>query len=255
MVDKPDWILIYVWDLLADSISRFSGWRGFCEAVEKLLTDPSLKPTWGRLNAVLESIDPHVFRREAAEYIVGSFCNPLLLYSFPGAAHSPTPKQKLLRDRNEAESHLQTASKHLMKAVGEIQKSVQISRNLPDEARTIAGMVICIFVEAGHEDAITLSKIPDNFWIHARGLKTAAFLEELAARLTPGDDPWADVPGMQSNKATWRDWLREAEANLSAGGRQYGKDFSLREADWVCLAKSLIDPAISRNSVSAALRN
>lgn len=252
--NKPEWIPYYVWSVFLGIQRVPQRDDGFHGSVKKLLTDSALKPTWERLGAALKSVD-FKFQMDAAAAVTGGICNPVRFYGATGTTASPTPKITIRKNYAKAQSHLQTASNHLLKAVEEIREATQHSSMLPDEALTIAGMVMRIFEEAGYEDAISLSKIPDYFWNYNKGLRTAVFLKEIAAKLTPGIDPWADIPGMRSNKASWRDWLAEAVANLEKASAIYGADFSLIEADWVALAKILINPAISRDSVRDALRS
>lgn len=306
--DKPEWIQGYVWGILLGMKPTSGQDDSYYDTVEKLLTDGNLSLVWDRLNAALKSVD-YGFQMGAAIAVIDGICSPVEFYGTTGTAARPTQKIAIKLDRARAQSHLQAASKHLMKAVGEIQKAAEISRMLPDETTTIAGMVSWIFERAGHKDAINPSKIPDNFWNYARGLKTAVFLEEMAARLAPDpaaamekikylagedmaanlrpgsgadeatkqmiwedirqmvgeegtsnlrrdlySDPWADVPGMRSNKATRRDWMAEAVANLKQASVIYGADFSLRENNWLAVARVLIGQDISRDLIKEALR-
>ena len=63
-----------------------------------------------------------------------------------------------------------------------------------------------------------------------------------------------DVPGMRSTRVTWRDWLREARANVS---QELDPPLDLREADWIALVRVLVahsDSLPSRSSVADVLR-
>jgi hypothetical protein len=253
---KPDWILQDCWAVLLHMRSQppprvsDKGTDKTLLAVEKLLTDASLQPVWESLNKTVQSVAPR-FQNDAASSLIGIICNPLKLYGATGTSGRPTPKITIQQNYAKAQSHLQTASKHLMRAIEEIREATQISSTLPDETRTLSGTVAQIFEKHGHDDIV--NRLSSAFWI-AADFETAVFLEKLAAGLMPDLDPWAGVPGMQSNKASWRDWLREVMANLEDASRMYDVEFNLREADWVRLVNCLIDPDISRSSINAALR-
>lgn len=262
---KPDWIELYVWERFVkmktaleeepdevESSSYFEGFWNHCAEWEKLLTDPNLKPTWQHLNAALALILPHK-REEASASVIGVIILPLKLYAATGTAARPTPKLIIRKNRDKAKAHLQDASHYLRRAANELRAAVDISKYLPDEASTLAEMVRRIFETHDHDRFGKFSS--SHFWLSTREFKTNLFLEELATRLTADETPWASVPGMQSSKSSWRDWLREVSANLELANQMYSVNFNLREADWVRLANSLIDPSISRSSINAALRS
>ena len=81
--------------------------------------------------------------------------------------------------------------------------------------------------------------------------RTADLLLRLAAGLELPPD-YAEAPGLASQQASWRGFIREAQANLASA------DFKLREVHAVALAAALCNEAgimaPSRDSVRSALR-
>lgn len=218
------------------------------DAAQKLLTAKNLKPTWARINAALDAVEPR-FRAAAASYVIGSFLIPLEWYAETGTAVRPTFKVRIKQGYANANSHLQRATDLLREAANELREAQNCSRFLPDDATSFGGLLRAVTETWGGR--YSLKGAQRDFYY---GIQTPRALDMLADRLVPNDDPWADVPGMISAKAGWRDWLREAAANLDGANDMYNVDFSLREADWVRLTRTLIGGHVTREAVRNALR-
>ncbi len=132
-------------------------------------------------------------------------------------------------------------------------------------ARKLANLLDEIEQEIGAPDALRLwelaqSQLPvvtdaiDHAGAHvpsyAYHARVSDALRHLAKTL---QEPvsFEDVPGMQSAKMTWRDWLRESRANF----KDLPVPLSLRESDWVALVQVLLAPNVSREAVRAALQD
>ncbi len=215
----------------------------------KLLMADKLKPVWLRMNAALVELEPR-FRHNAAAFVIGSFLNPLALYAETGTADRPTAKVRIRKNQAKAQSHLLSAAKRLHEAADELRIAAKCSGYLPSEVTGFMTLVMFVFNRYGISEQ--LKTLPSYFW---GDIKTPDVLDLLAGQLNPGGDIWVEAPGMKSNKASWRDWLREAEVNLQWANRIYNSDFRLRETDWVRLAQGLISPPPSRDMVRDALRN
>lgn len=219
------------------------------EAAQKLLTAKNLKSTWARINTALDAVEPR-FLDGAASCVIGAILIPLEQYGKTGTAMRPTFKVRIKQDYAKANSHLQRAVDLLRKAANELREAQNCSSFIPDDALSFGPLVKAVIETWNYgrarEDAMC------DFY-HA--VRTPRVLDMLADRLIPNDDPWADVPGMISAKASWHDWLREAVVILDETNGMYNVDFSLQEADWVQLTKVLIGGHVTREAVKTALRS
>lgn len=168
----------------------------------------------------------------AASELMGCVFTPLALgYDFHGTAPRRVRESMDLKGRRNAASLACELAERLDKIEAEICA--------PD----------------GVLDAVSLLLLPASVTVgipsYFRGIRIAEVLRRLAEALeTPPD--FSAVPGLASQKASWRGFIRQVQGNLALN------DFILRERDAVALVARLarnagqVEP--SRGSVRDALR-
>ncbi len=198
---------------------------------------PGLADFWDRVGS-------GSLRADAVNYLCASILNPLKLYGSTGTAERPSSKVKIRKRQQRADALMERAASLTRDLARALRELDQTSPYLPDELHLIALLRLTTGLE--------FDEVPSYF----DGIKVVDALDRLATALEqhpPADAIFAGVPGMQSQKATWRDWLREATDNVHDYEVRSGVDFSLREADWVALAQTLVSKDISRSAVNKTL--
>jgi len=153
-------------------------------------------------------------------WLIGSIIAPLQLHFEPGTKDSPSKKTGIWERQ--------------LKADDLINKAADLAADLAD----------------------TLRELEETTRLRPEMLSSDVVydLEKKLRDWPETKDLFSTVPGMKSQKSSWRDWLREAHANLQGMLRICPGDFQLREKHWVALVHAMIGEAISRESVQAALR-
>lgn len=217
------------------------------ERKQKFFTDKRLNKFWGKVSNYLSDVQAD-YRENAAAMLTGGFLNPISFgYGEAGTAEQPTRKNLIGSAQNKADPVI----KRIAKLAGELADALEelegITRYHPDETRLLS--IVRPLV-----DATDLNKLPTYY----EGVRTSDALRILQTKFEDypnARDPFKDVPGMTSQKASWADWMREAESNLTETLDVYPGSLSLRESDWLSLAKVLIGEHVSREAVQAARRN
>jgi hypothetical protein len=211
-------------------------------------TDPGLASFWRHIEQAMSGC-----RHEAYEYLAGAFFGPLASYGAGGTADRPSPKVRRRKRQQIADQHMDTAARLSRELLQVLRDMEQTTMFLPDEIHLDALLVKAgAFIENDGPDDATRSYIARS---HTRVWQLLEKLAEAFEQYPRTPEQFADVPGMRSQKATWRDWLYEAEANLRDLNRMYGARLELTEAHWVSLVHAMIGEAISRSSVNDALRS
>lgn len=209
-------------------------------ALRSLAFDPRMQRFWlhvgPRLRLTMDEIS----------LLLGSILGPLSRYKNAGTRDRPNLKVRL-RDRQK------TADELLDRAAGAaadlailLEDLESLTRYLPDEMRLLTLVRRATGMDLDEVDS------------YDEGAKTAAALHRLAQALAEHprtEGLFLEIPGMASQKASWRDWLVEVLTNLGEFERQQGVRLELREAHWVALAQVLVSPDIGRASVNSALRS
>ena len=204
------------------------GCAGFWEAAGKHLQAMVAK----RRAARIDSWDGMSIEDSAAAEIVGALIVPVLFgHDAPGSFNRSIRAKVNKKRRTEA------AMKARELAV--LLKGIEGEPMPPDGVLSALSLL--------RLPARIAETIPSYFF----SIRTADALDSLAAGLeTPPD--YTQAPGLASQKPTWRDWLREANANLADLG------FTLWEHDAVALVGAMAAaenmPPPSLDSVRDALR-
>lgn len=214
------------------------------EREQALFTDIRLAKFWKRASDYLSKVE-YKRREDAASMLVGSFLTPLMLHGPTGTAEQPS-KKTIIRDRQKKADVLIDKAAEIAGELADTLVQLEGTTNLwPDSIRLMAIVRSLIHDDKVHE-------IPSYF----DGVKTsdALYLLEKTFRDYPTASHIFDgVPGMESQKSSWRDWLREAYVNIGHLLHCDPGNLVIREADWLVLVHALIDEAVSRNSVQRAL--
>jgi hypothetical protein len=216
------------------------------DGVGEWLLDDRLKSVWARLDDWLSGV-PQDRAGDAAAFVVGALALPEWLIPDPGARGREMSISRRIRTTQKiAGASLKKAAAELRMAAAHIVEARERSTVLPDA-------VFSIFHFFAH---VIPKKYRANTpsYFHA-GLDTVHILNGIADELEAGDS-LRSIPGFDSQKESWRDWLREAAAGVAEAGEIYGRPVPLREADWVRLAQAVMGdlPGVSRDSVRDGLR-
>lgn len=239
VTSKPDYLPIGVWSIYLDMKSRdvLSGRK------DSLFTDPSLADFWRFVSSYTDSIDPR-WLPGAESFIVGSILNPLDWYSQTGTADRPTLKTKIRERQRKADILFDEVAELALQLVNKLDEVSLTTNYFPEEIhlRELLHPLI-------EHDQIK----PD---ITTTRLLTSQLIQQLydAFKCYPRTDKlFTHIPGMSSQKSTWRDWMAETQHNLSLLPSMYGNPFEMREKHWLALVNVLIDDRVSRTTVNAAL--
>lgn len=209
---------------------------------EALFIDPQLSSMWREVGRQI-AITSRTF--EACQYFVGCVLNPLDLYAKTGTVDRPTFKVRVRARQGEAADLIgraATLSRELLQVLNDIGETTPYA---PCEL----GLLRLVRKTTGLELS-EVSSYYDGIPVRDALLHLAEALEKHPST----GNLFAEVPGMASQKAGWRDWIREAKESLQNMERIYGAPVVLREADWLALCKVMVSPAITRDAVHDALR-
>lgn len=239
VTSKPVYLPIGVWSIYLDMKSRnaLSGHK------DALFTHSSLADFWGHVSSYTDSIDPR-WLSDAESFIVGSILNPLDWYSQTGTADRPTLKTKIRERQKRADILFDEVVELALQLINKLDEVSLITNYSPDE----------IYLSELLHPLIEHDEIKPD--IAKTSLLTAQLIQRLhdAFKDYPRtENLFVDIPGMNSQKTSWRDWMAEVKHGLSLMICSYGKAFELREIHWLALVNVLIDESISRSSVNAAL--
>lgn len=217
------------------------------EREQAFFTDSKLENFWAKATKYLASV-PADYRDAAAGSMVGAILTPLAFgYGDTGTADQPTRKVKIRQAQNKADpiiSRIAELAGELGDALEELESITTIH---PCEVR-----LLHVIQPLFQDEAIqNLS----GYWLGVRTHEAVRILERKFMDYPVADDLLEDIPGMKSQKATWRDWLREADHNLKELINIYPGDLAPTESDWVNLAQILIGAHITREVVQDALRS
>lgn len=236
---KPDYLPIGIWSIYLDMKSRdvLSGRN------DLLFTDQKLADFWLYVSSYTNSIDPR-WLAGAESFIVGSILNPLNWYSQTGTADRPTLKTRIRERQRKADILFDEVAELALQLINKLDEVSLTTNYSPDEIHLRELLHPLIEHDQIKPDIATTS------------LLTSQLIQQLyeAFKCYPRTDKlFADIPGMSSQKSTWRDWMAETHHNLSLLLSMYGNPFEMREKHWLALVNVLIDESITRSSVSAAL--
>lgn len=191
------------------------------------LADPELAPVLRRLAAHVETMAEAGWSRADAEaMLLGCIVLPLAF------GHADGGLNRRVRGRIDRERRAEAA--RLALRLAEMLDAIEAEPLPPDEVLSVASLV----------------RLPDHMPSHVLTARPAAALRRLAAALERPPDFGA--AGLASQKPSWRDALREAEAGLALVG------LVLAEREAVALARCLARGAglrpPTRDSVRAARR-
>lgn len=210
-------------------------------------TDTRLVKFWRKVSDYLPKV-PESRREDAASILVGSFITPIGLgYGKTGTADQPTRKTRIREAQKKADpiiDRIADLAGELGDALEELESITSIH---PCEVRFLH-VVQPLF----HDEAVqNLS----GYWLGVRTSEALRILERKLRDYPLANDQFKDIPGLASQKATWVDWMREAESGLEDMMRFCPGKLSLSESDWVNLAQVLIGDHITRGAVQAARRS
>lgn len=237
---KPEFLPLGFWSIYLDMNTR-----GVLSNNDVLLfIDERLTDFWEYVSSYTALINQQ-WHGGAESFMVGSILNPLDWYSQTGTADRPTLKTKLRERQRKADILFDEVAELALQLINKLEEISLLTNFAPDEM--YLSELLHPFVE---HDLIK----PD---IANSRLLTAQLIQSLHDSFKDyprTDSLFFDVPGMASQKSTWRDWMAEVQNNLALMHCMYGKAFELREKHWLALVNVLIDESISRSSVNAALK-
>ncbi len=210
-------------------------------------TDTRLVKFWRKVSDYLPKV-PESRREDAASILVGSFITPIGLgYGKTGTADQPTRKTRIREAQKKADpiiDRIADLAGELGDALEELESITSIH---PCEVRFLH-VVQPLF----HDEAVqNLS----GYWLGVRTSEALRILERKFRDYPLANDQFKDIPGLASQKATWVDWMREAESGLEDMMRFCPGKLLLSESDWINLAQVLIGDHITRGAVQAARRS
>lgn len=210
-------------------------------------TDTRLVKFWRKVSDYLPKV-PESRREDAASILVGSFITPIGLgYGKTGTADQPTRKTRIREAQKKADpiiDRIADLAGELGDALEELESITSIH---PCQVRLLSIVQPLI-----HDEAVqNLS----SYWHGVRTYEALRILERKFRDYPLANDQFKDIPGLASQKATWVDWMREAESGLEDMMRFCPGKLSLSESDWVNLAQVLIGDHITRGAVQAARRS
>lgn len=183
-----------------------------------------------------------------AASFVGAFITPLLM-GYANKRNQPRliNKAKIRSVQKDADKLMASAAALAKDLATKLEEIQNLSKYHPEELNALSLISKKIDLK-GHE-----------FNERDRAVETFALIEVLANSLYDHpctNDLFGGVPGMKSQKTTWRDWIREAVENVKETEDIYELDsFEIREIDWVHIVNILCDSSISRGSVQSALKD
>lgn len=210
-------------------------------------TDPRLRKFWGKVDIYLQRLEQPELLGSAAESIPGAFLAPLPFYGQSGTADRQSPKVRARENQKKTDSIIYQASK----LAGELAELLETLEKIT-HIRPCEMQLMTIVRRLVHDENI--NRIASYY----DGVSTSEALRELQEAMLnfPKSNSIFDgVPGMASQKSSWRDWLREAASNHKTLLQMHPGEFELTESDWLSLARVLIGNQITREAVQDTLRN
>ena len=210
-------------------------------------TDTRLVKFWRKVSDYLPKV-PESRREDAASILVGSFITPIGLgYGKTGTADQPTRKTRIREAQKKADPIIDRIADLAGKLGDALEELESITSIHPCEVRFLH-VVQPLF----HDEAVqNLS----GYWLGVRTSEALRILERKFRDYPLANDQFKDIPGLASQKATWVDWMREAESGLEDMMRFCPGKLLLSESDWINLAQVLIGDHITRGAVQAARRS
>lgn len=211
-------------------------------------TDTRLVKFWRKVSDYLPKV-PESRREDAASILVGSFITPIGLgYGKTGTADQPTRKTRIREAQKKADliiDRIADLAGELGDALEELESITPIH---PCEVRFLH-IVQSLFY---YDEAV--QNLSDHR-LSVRTYEAIRILEHKFRDYPLAHDQFKNIPGLASQRATWVDWMREAESGLEDMMRFCPGKLSLSESDWVNLAQVLIGDHITRGAVQAARRS
>ncbi len=216
------------------------------EKRKAFFVDIRLKGFWERIGKYLRSVEYPGFTLHASGYLIDCFLTPLWFYGETGTRERPTMKAERLDRQRKADKLRKSAADHAKQLSTILQQLEELQSDNP-ETILLMGLISPLIGDLKHWDlSADVNYIPTSRAIDS--------LKESFREFPDTDELFSDLPGMCSNKSSWRDWFRQVNHHLMHLLTMYPGELNIREVDWVNLVHVLIDETISRSSVSAELR-
>lgn len=211
---------------------------------QAFFTDMRLVKFWRKVSDYLPEVQDSR-REDAASILVGSFITPISLgYGKTGTTDQPTRKTRIREAQKKADPVIERIARLAGELGDALEELEDITSIHPCEVRFLHVVQPLI-----HDDAIqNLS----GYWLGVRTYEALRIIERKFRDYPLAHDQFKDIPGLASQKASWVDWMREAESSLEEILRFHPCKLPLSESDWVNLAQVLIGEHISRGAVQAA---
>lgn len=217
------------------------------EREQAFFTDKRLGKFWAKASKYLASV-PADYREVAGQSMVGAIITPLAFgYGDTGTADQPTRKVKTRQAQNKADPVISRIAELAGELGDALEELESITTMHPCETRLLH-LIQPLFQDEAVQNL-------SGYWLGVRTHEAMRILERKFQDYPVAADLFEDVPGMKSQRATWRDWLREAHCNLEELNDTYPGELALTESDWVLLAQVLIGEYITRSVVEDALRS
>lgn len=242
-MDKPAWLPAWV----ASNYCRMIRENLLSENEKLFFTDERLRDFWSKVGQYLTYKTHQGFCQDASAFFVGAFLNPLAMYGEKtGTAARPVLKVQIRTSQKKADVLFDEAARLAGELALVLENLESTTRFYPDEMWLMP--VVRQLIPEPLNDLL-----PPSEFVHAH--QALRVLEKAFLYYPRTGDLFNEIPGMASQKASWRDWLREARGNIQTMLDIYPGKFIMREKDWVNLVQVLIDKEITRSAVQAALKN
>jgi hypothetical protein len=209
------------------------------DAERRFFTDKSLRPFWAAADRAIRAVDIDS-RSSAAIELPDQFLVPRREGFGLGMRHaeSVAPRQDRRRAELDSRRDLGSAADLAARLADALDDLEDLCDILPDEMRLLH---------------LAQTALPVSLPSYFVGYRTSDALRTLAARLA--DLSERPLPrGLESQKASWRDWAREARQNVAQWEDRWGAQIEITESMWHSLVRVLIDPLVSRDAVHDWLR-
>lgn len=209
-------------------------------------TDKRLAKFWKKVGDYLAGVQPD-YQQGTAERLAGSFLVPLAFgCGVTGTRDMPSRKTKIYDAQHKADPVIDRIARLSGELADALEELENITPTHPCQVRLLA--IVRPLIRDEKIDELT------SYWEGVRTSEALRVLQTKFSEYPKANELFKDVPGMASQKATWRDWMREAESNLADMLRANPGDLTLTESDWLNIVNVLIG-RVSRPAMQDARRS
>lgn len=216
------------------------------ERQQAFFTDKRLIKFWGKVEKYLSGLLTDD-EQDTADMLVGAFLTPLFFgYGETGTRDKPTRKTRIMDAQHKADPVISRIARLAGELADALEELESVTPYHPCQVRLLA--IVRQLIRDEKIEELT------SYWEGVRTYEALRILQAKFSEYPEANDLFKDVPGMASQKASWRDWMCEAESNLAGMLRAHPGDLALGESDWLNIVNVLIGH-VSRNTMQDARRS